>query len=538
MEGKIVLFNPAARRNVPYYRLPLGLIATSSVLAQEGYQIKIISQDVDPDFRQHVLEEVKDAICLGISSLTGTQIEMGIAMARLVKERYPQIPIVWGGVHPSILPRQTCEHPTVDIVVKGGQGEVTFAELVHRLQSAQPLDGLAGVTFKQDGQVIDNPERRFVGLNELPPWPFHLVDVRKHLEITKKGNRVVNYISSIGCPSRCGFCSEPLTSQRLWKAKSPERTLDEIEVLVRQYGANVILIEDNNFFTDLRRVKKICEGFLERKLNVKWGRVPGRVDRLIHLDDDFWQLLKESGCYQILVGVESGDQEMLDLIYKDTTVEQYLTVQERAQKHGIRLACSFITGMPLPPDYKGRLTYEAEFRESIDQVRRVALQSNGFHSFNFYIYSPYPGTLLYQHSLKLGLNEPKSLEEWATFHHRSEVSPPWVTQNQKNFVTYFVQLLELLEHRKLSKTKNLLLLLLYKLIALITDLRWKYYFFRAPIELWALRQYGLMKFRRIVRQQQKSRKAGGTGPASENLRIDTYTADERILQAQTEQAGV
>jgi radical SAM superfamily enzyme YgiQ (UPF0313 family) len=536
-EGKIVLFNPSAREFVPFYRLPLALIATSSVVDAEGYNVTIISQDVDPDYQKHVLEEVKDAICFGVTSHTGTQITNGVAMSRLVKEQYPHIPIVWGGVHPSILPGQTCQHPTVDIVVKGGQGEVTFSELIHRLQDDQPLDGLPGIVFKRDGQVIQNPDRRFTDLNALPPWPFHLIDVNRHMEVTRKGNRITNYITSIGCPSRCGFCSEPLTSQRLWKAKTPERTLDEMEWLVRRYGINVFAIDDNNFFTDLRRVRKICEGILDRKLNIRWGRVPGRVDRLIHMSEEDWELLRESGCYQILVGVESGDQEMLDLVYKDTTVEEYVTVQERAQKHGIRLACSFITGMPILPDYKGRLSYEAEFQKSVDLVRQVAKQTRGFHSFNFYVYSPYPGTLLYHHSLKLGLKEPQSLEEWKEFHHRSSLTPPWVTQNQKNFVRYFVIWLELLNRGKLSKTTNPLLLLIYKLVAWITKLRWNHYCFRFPLEAWALREYGLMKYRRLLKKQTANRKAGGTGLIVDNPRIDLYT-DEQVLRAQEERAGV
>ncbi len=537
MEGKIVLFNPSARDFVPFYRLPLALIATSSVVDAEGYNVKIISQDVDPDYREHVLEEVKDAILFGVTSHTGTQITNGVAMSKLVKEQFSHIPIVWGGVHPSIMPGQTCEHPAVDIVVKGGQGEVTLSELVHRLQAQQPLDDLPGIVFKRDGQIVHNPDRRFVNLNDLPPWPFHLVDVNKHMEVTRKGNRITNYITSIGCPSRCAFCSEPLTSQRLWKAKSPERTLDEMQWLVDRYGINVFAIDDNNFFTDLRRVRKICQGILDRKLAIRWGRVPGRVDRLIHMSDEDWKLLRESGCYQILVGVESGDQEMLDLIYKDATTEQYLAVQESAHKHGIRLACSFITGMPIPADYKGRLTYEKEFKVSVDLVRRVSKHTHGFHSFNYYVYSPYPGTVLYHHSLKQGLPEPKTLEDWKEFHHRSDLAPPWVTQNQKNFVKYFVLWLELLNRGKLSKTKNPLLLVLYKIVAWITQIRWNTYFFRAPWEVWLLRQIGLMKYRRLLKKQTANRKSGGTGIVVDNPRIDLYT-DEQVLRAQEERAGV
>lgn len=132
--NKIVLFRPPPLPRKSFNpNVPLSLLAIAAPLEKMGYIVKIVDGCVDEDYKEKVLKLVNGAICLGITSITGYQIKGGLEVSKAVKEKYPHIPIVWGGWHPTLLPKQTVACPYVDIVVKG-QGERTFAELVECLR--------------------------------------------------------------------------------------------------------------------------------------------------------------------------------------------------------------------------------------------------------------------------------------------------------------------------------------------------------------------------------------------------------------------
>ena len=141
MTKKIILYFPSP---LPYERnwhgVPLALLAISRFLAQENYTIKIYSH-FQKNHLKKILSEGKDSVCFGISAMTGFQIYDGLKVATAFKKKHPNIPIVWGGWHPSILPLQTIKDPNVDIVVKG-QGDVTFTELVHALHKKKSLKSI------------------------------------------------------------------------------------------------------------------------------------------------------------------------------------------------------------------------------------------------------------------------------------------------------------------------------------------------------------------------------------------------------------
>src|SRR5207249_4416574 len=122
-----------------------------------------------------VLEEVKDAICLCVSLVTGPMIRETVQMARAVKSLYPDLPIVLGGWHPSLLPDQTLAAEYVDVVVVG-QGEESLLEVVRHIEAGESLRGIAGVGYKQDGRIAFNPTRALRPLAEMPPKAYHLAD--------------------------------------------------------------------------------------------------------------------------------------------------------------------------------------------------------------------------------------------------------------------------------------------------------------------------------------------------------------------------
>ncbi len=508
MKKNVVLFNPSPYPKMERVRLfsnlPLGLLCTSAILDAEGYPVHIVSEDGNPGYMDEILSYSRDAVCFGVSSMTGPQIRSGLKASQAVKETYPQVPVIWGGVHSSILPKETCEHPSIDVVVKG-YGEVTLWELVHRIENGESLDSCLGICFKQGGQILETPDRPMFQFDKIPPIPFHLVDMDKYVEYTKNGERMINYITSYGCPLDCTFCSEPLTSQRRWKGKSPQRVADEVERLWREYKIDCVKICDDNFFVDKRRVAAICQELISRKIPIKWGRVPGRCDTLGRYPDDLWQLMRRSGFYHVYFGLDSGSNVALRKMKGRQTNEDAFNLIDKCKEQGIHLTASAITGMPFTTEKDG-VTYEAEFTETVDMIRACLDRYQKF-PIHVFTYTPYPGSEKFKESLDWGLTAPDHLEGWMDFHHHQKLVP-WLTKNQANFVKYFALLRDIYSRRNLKKHKNPFKAMAYRLIYWMTVWRWKHYFFRFPFKYMTLRSIGKMKRKLGVRRSRAQRSTG------------------------------
>src|SRR5690349_19477277 len=164
MSNKVVLFFP------PYAGLPLGpplsLLSLASSLLEDGFEVSIVDGSVNPDFKRAVALETEDALCLGISLLTGQMIRAAADVARLVRGLSPGLPIIFGGWHPSLLPEQTLKEPFIDILVRA-QGERTIVELARLLGEGKPLDNVQGISIKTAGGIHHNPERPVENVNNL-----------------------------------------------------------------------------------------------------------------------------------------------------------------------------------------------------------------------------------------------------------------------------------------------------------------------------------------------------------------------------------
>jgi len=251
----------------PAQGAPLPLLAISSLLEQVEHDSIIVSSNLFEKPDEKVLESCDNATCLGITAMTGYQITDGLKIAGLVKEKYPDLPVVWGGRHPTLESDGTIKSLYVDILVRG-QGERTFAELVGALAGKKSLADIEGISYKSNGEILHNPDRPLEDVNNFPRMPYDLIDVEKTLYSNAYSSRVLNYVSSYGCPFRCGFCSEQTVWKRQWLAVGAERLADEIERLVKDYGVDTIAFSDSEFFIDKERVRLFCQEIIRRKLNI------------------------------------------------------------------------------------------------------------------------------------------------------------------------------------------------------------------------------------------------------------------------------
>lgn len=411
---KVLLYNPRGESHI----LPLALIHVGSMLPE--FDVRIIDGRIELTPESTLAELSDDALCVGVTVLTGKPILDALRASRAVKRRNPKVPIIWGGWHPSLLPEQCLASAGVDVCVSG-QGEETFREIALRLQAGESLDPVAGIAFKRDGVVVKNPPRPFQNVNAFPRADFGLVNMEKYFAF--RGARRLDYCSSQGCPFECSFCADPMVYKQRWSGLSAERVVSEIAELKARYRLDQVFFNDDNFFTDLKRAEGIATGLIEKNVRIQWFGT-GRADLLRRLTKEQFALMRNSGCYKVNVGAESGSPEVLQSIKKGTLVAEVLETAEKLDQAGIGARFSFIAGFPNEPPASLADTYR-----TVKALRRI----NGAFETPIYFYAPYPGTELSERMPALGFEAPRRLEDWEHVDLDHSIGP-WISEPVRKFV--------------------------------------------------------------------------------------------------------
>jgi anaerobic magnesium-protoporphyrin IX monomethyl ester cyclase len=415
----IVLYNP---RSV-FYTMPLALVSIAAGIDRSVFDVRIIDGRLESDPVAAVVAALDNAVLLGITVLTGSPIHDALLVGRAAKQRRPELPVVWGGWHPSLFPTEILSEPSVDVAVRG-QGEVTFVGLVERLAAGVSLEGLEGIAYRADGEPVLNPPRALASMDELPPADYELMDVDRYFDL--KNQRQLDYISSVGCYFRCAFCADPFVYARGWTAVSPSRVGEEVEALWRKHSFTELAFQDETFFTRPDRVEAIAGEFLQRDLDLQWTATL-RADQGVRLGEERFAYCVRSGMRRVLVGVESGSQEMLDWMQKDVTIEQVLETAEMCVRHKVAGIFPFIVGFP------------GESDESVDatltMIKRLRAMSPSFETPLFY-FKPYPGSKITQDIEQAGYGLPTTLEEWAGFDFIGSAAP-WVSSDKHRLIERF-----------------------------------------------------------------------------------------------------
>jgi len=419
--SKVVLYNPQA----VFFDMPLALLAVGSALPAHRYELVIVDGRLYRNPTQVLLEACEDALCLGVTALTGGPLRDAIKATQAVKNRFPHLTTVWGGWHPSLFPRETLQdEPAVDVAVYG-QGEVTFRKIADHLRDGSPLDGVAGLAFRRpDGEIVRNPPRLLEDMNNLPPVNYDLIEVEAYYR--KKGQRQFDYISSTGCRFRCSFCADPFVFKRGWTGIEPERMGEELAYWKKRYPFDDINFQDETFFTKAKRVRGVAEAFLESNLQTTWAGTM-RADQGCRMPEELFDLCKKSGLRRALVGVESGSQEMMDWLQKDIKLEQVYVTARRCRDRDIGLIFPFIVGFPNETD------------KSIQASLRMAMELNAMHpAFEtpIFYFKPYPGSQITQEVVRQGYELPGTMAEWADFDYIGS-SGPWVSEAKYRRIEQF-----------------------------------------------------------------------------------------------------
>lgn len=415
---KVILFHPRTlhERNYRNFWIPYSVLSMGSQFPNQEYDVDIIDNNSQQREIAKIVSALNQPNLVGVSTMIGHQISEGLDFAAKIKEKFPGVTTIFGGGAPTILPEQFLGSEYVDVVVRG-QGERTVLELARAIKEKEGLENISGISFKnKERKVIHNSLRTPVSRDSFIPYNFSLINPTDYVRNDEHlSDRVLNHISSQGCPFGCGFCSEVALYERKWISESLERMMQEVGELVERYGANGIKFYDANFFVNKKRALSFAEEVKKRGWDIQWA-ASAHPKNILVLNEDELRTISDSGCSRILIGAESGNNEEIDYINKNMTTDDVLEVAKRLGKVGMHGSFTVIVGYPGFPEENIERTLE--FGKQIASISHL-------HEVKAHVYAPYPGTPLYQDAIRRGFVAPKTLEDWADYDYY-EVQTPWL----------------------------------------------------------------------------------------------------------------
>lgn len=440
---KVLLIKP------PYSRLkksgqaayfPLGLGYLAAVLDKENFDVKIYHAE-NPRFPGEVFMEDEEAVfyqrsksqkryfevikndqhpiwneirktlddfkpdIVGISVLT-VDVPSSLKVSEICKQYNSNMPVVWGGVHPTFLPEDVLQYSSVDFVVRG-EGEKTFLGLCKNVEKKiTDFSEVKGISYKKDGHIIHNPQQPLIEDLDTIPFPAtHLILYPESFDYKSMGSM----IASRGCPWRCTFCSSRLFWEKKMRFRSPENVVSEIKEIKERYGVRYVMFWDDSFSASRKTILRFCKKMTEAKLNVLW-RTATRADLV---DDEILYWMKKSGCVKLEIGVETGSRRMQKIINKDVDNSVIQQAFHNIKTNGIAAGAFFMLGFP---------------EETLNDIEQTfcLMKDLPAEDFAYNIFDPMPGSELWNTCVKLGLVPRKvdfrQFHYWPDSHFMKHVS--------------------------------------------------------------------------------------------------------------------
>lgn len=357
---------------------PISQLIVVTTLREFGHECDLLDAAAIKLSKKETIEKVKnyDLIIMLTSTMT---INEDSDLLSEIKSQNNNIKTIVYGSHPTFMPKYTLAKAGIDIVVQR-EPEFIIRDLITSLKNNNDsYKNVKGIAFKEGDQIVINEPYPFIeNLDDLPiPDRTLLIKDIDYFNPVVKRYPFTTMFTSRGCPGRCTYCTSPPFYGNTYRAKSAEKVLEEIEIIVNQ-GYKEVFFRDEMFTTDKDRVIKICEGILEKKLDLTWIA----STRIGVLDEKTIQLMKKAGCHMLRFGVESGDQEILNTVKKGIKIEQTIQDFELAHKYKMDTHAHCMIGMPGETN--------ETIKKSLDFVLKIDPTI-----VTFGICSPYPGTQLF-----------------------------------------------------------------------------------------------------------------------------------------------
>lgn len=382
---RISLIQPRVGHNPSYIHEPLNLGYIAAYLIEKGYEnedIHIGAFETDKE----IISAVSETDIIGFTA-TSPMMKHAEELARKIKKNNAETVIVFGGSHPSVLPENTLKNENIDVVVSG-EGEITMLEIVQAIDKGLPFDMVNGISYRNKGDIIHNPNRELIKDIDTIPFPARkLMKQDKFLEIgyKKYGDRGAWVFSSRGCPYHCTYCASWRIWTRKWRARSPENIIEEVCELVDAFNLDRINFADDTFTISRERVIEFCHQLKREKLQITWG-CNVRADSV---DKKLFEVMKSAGCTDIWIGAESGSPIILKDIKKGITLTQIKNAFKWSKDADLKRRAYLMIGSP------------KESKETIRQTEKLVDEIKP-DTLEFSILTPYPGCENYEMAKKDG----------------------------------------------------------------------------------------------------------------------------------------
>jgi radical SAM superfamily enzyme YgiQ (UPF0313 family) len=436
----LLIYPPLGSWDTVVRDIPLSLIYAAADSVKAGYEVKIIDLRVVGELWQNEIDNVVENGCdlIGISVMTGNPINTSLEVSRYIKGKY-DVPIVWGGPHPTILPEQTLESEYIDYVIRDWGSKASKELLDHLTGKSIQKENITGLGYKENGLIkLASSHSQFEKINYLD-LPYHLVDLSgKTYNRLNSGELLFPIYTSMGCPYQCSFCMSPRTYKKIkgkkWLAFDAQtEVLDHIQYLSDNFSFTRLQVYDDDAFVDLERMRQLLKGYIQRGFNKKYKiDFRGvRINELDKMDDEMFELLVEAGTELMFAGMESGSPRVLKIMKKGITKEQILRVNKKiAEYPSLKIHYNFFCGVP------------GETVEDLIETKDLLIQlvkdhpgcllGRGGH------WKPIPGSVLTDVAIeKYGVKMPANLEAWAKIDSKEAEIPnyPWYSQHKVNMIS-------------------------------------------------------------------------------------------------------
>lgn len=381
--------NPAIVEKHRGFNPPLGLLHLAGYTEEHSdHRVEII--DAQP--HGWIYDELKAEIAkhefdvCGITAMTFTLTDV-IQTCRVVRQVNPSATIVLGGPHVHLFPDETIRFPEVDFLIQG-EGEIAFVDFLNKLGQPELWPTVPGIVYQDKKGTIHNKgiAPSTTNLDELGFPARHKLDIGLYTSLLGRDDVITTMFTSRGCPFRCTFCDRPFSpviSGFRWR--TAKHVADEIEQCV-ELGISEAFIYDDTFSVRKDRVHDLCDEIINRGIKFRWD-VRAHVNTV---DLDLLKHMAEAGCDRIHYGVESGNDRMLKVIRKNTTIEKIKRAVKNTKESGMEVLTYFIIGQ--------QTETMSDIQDSIDLAQD--LNPNYAH---FTVFCPYPGTQIYMEGLERGL---------------------------------------------------------------------------------------------------------------------------------------
>ena len=390
--------SPAVTKSGTIY-YPLWLAHAAGLLEKRGHEVMLLDFPAEgkelEDYRQRIKEFGPGLVVCDTST---PSIDSDVRALETIKSWFPVPPLsVLVGTHPSAMPEETLAlSPAVDAVARR-EYDWTLCEMA----DGAALDQVTGISFRREGRVMHNPDRKYA--EDLDEIPFVSQVYKKHLNISNYfyahcRNPVISIFAGRGCPNRCFYCLYPqVMFGRCYRHRSAAHFVAELAYIQREFPeVQEVLIDDDNFTADQDFVAQICDGIVQRELNLTWT-----CEARVNLRYEIMVKMKGAGCRLLVAGFESGDQEVLDRINKGITLKQSGEFVRNARKAGLRVHGCFMMGNPGENEQTLQRTLDFALGLPLDTAQ-------------FFPLMVYPGTEAYSWAKKEGYIRASSFRQWLT----------------------------------------------------------------------------------------------------------------------------